>query len=132
MVFKILVVDDSKLARMAVVRCWAAFILTGPASRPPTLTRRWLHWKSKSQTWSVVDFNMPGRDGLEIAAEVRRMRPAMPVAVISATTNRRSSTGLSGRRLLLFQTSHRTGAQGLSRRRMVLRAAGAWRIPRPH
>jgi CheY-like chemotaxis protein len=32
----------------------------------------------------VVDFNMPGRDGLEIATELRRTRPAMPVAVISA------------------------------------------------
>jgi DNA-binding response OmpR family regulator len=32
----------------------------------------------------VVDFNMPGRDGLDLAAELRRTRPALPVAVISA------------------------------------------------
>ena len=32
----------------------------------------------------VVDFNMPGRDGLDLAAEFRERRPAMPVAVISA------------------------------------------------
>ena len=33
---------------------------------------------------AVLDFNMPGRDGLDVAAQLRRTRPAMPVAVISA------------------------------------------------
>jgi CheY-like chemotaxis protein len=32
----------------------------------------------------ILDFNMPGRDGLDVAAQLRRMRPAMPVAMISA------------------------------------------------
>jgi len=32
----------------------------------------------------VLDFNMPGRDGLDLAAQLRRIRPTMPVAVISA------------------------------------------------
>ena len=33
---------------------------------------------------AVLVFNMPGRDGLDVAAELRRIRPAMPIAVISA------------------------------------------------
>ena len=32
----------------------------------------------------MLDFNMPGRDGLDLAAQLRRLRPTMPVAVISA------------------------------------------------
>lgn len=32
----------------------------------------------------VVDFNMPGRDGLDLASEFRERMPAMPVALISA------------------------------------------------
>jgi CheY-like chemotaxis protein len=33
---------------------------------------------------TVLDFNMPGRDGLMLAAELRELQPTMPVAVISA------------------------------------------------
>ena len=33
---------------------------------------------------ALVDFNMPGRDGLELAAEFRKLHPRMPVGVISA------------------------------------------------
>jgi FixJ family two-component response regulator len=41
---------------------------------------------------------MPGRDGLELAAELRELRPEMPVAVISANlqteiVNRARSVG---------------------------------------
>jgi CheY-like chemotaxis protein len=33
---------------------------------------------------ALLDFNMPGRDGLTLASELRALDPALPVAVISA------------------------------------------------
>jgi CheY-like chemotaxis protein len=33
---------------------------------------------------AVFDFNMPGRDGLTLAAEVRALKPGLQVAIISA------------------------------------------------
>ena len=33
---------------------------------------------------ALLDFNRPGTDGLELAALMRRTRPKMPVAVVSA------------------------------------------------
>ena len=33
---------------------------------------------------ALLDFNMPGRDGLHLAAELRDLDPAMPIAIISA------------------------------------------------
>jgi CheY-like chemotaxis protein len=33
---------------------------------------------------ALVDFNMPGTDGLEVVAKIRQLHPAMPVAVVSA------------------------------------------------
>ena len=33
---------------------------------------------------ALLDFNMPGRDGLALAAEIRALHPAMPLAVITA------------------------------------------------
>ena len=33
---------------------------------------------------ALVDFNMPGTDGLELVARIRKTHPKMPVAVVSA------------------------------------------------
>jgi DNA-binding LytR/AlgR family response regulator len=31
-----------------------------------------------------LDFNMPNKNGVELARELRRMRPTMPIAIITA------------------------------------------------
>jgi DNA-binding NtrC family response regulator len=33
---------------------------------------------------AILDFNMPGRDGLQLAAELLALKPGLPLAVISA------------------------------------------------
>ena len=33
---------------------------------------------------ALVDFNMPGTDGLELVAKIRKTHPTMPVALVSA------------------------------------------------
>ena len=33
---------------------------------------------------ALLDFNMPGKDGLELAADLRAAKPNMPIAVVSA------------------------------------------------
>ena len=33
---------------------------------------------------ALIDFNMPGMDGLELVARVRRTKPEMPIAIVSA------------------------------------------------
>lgn len=79
---KILIVDDSKLARMAVAKAlnnhypdWNR-VEAANADEAVVLAR--------DVDIAVLDFNMPGRDGLTLAAELRAMKPAMPVAIISA------------------------------------------------
>ena len=80
----ILVVDDSKLARMAVAKVlgglrpdWSRFEAANADEALAAL-------EEQKPDLVVLDFNMPGRDGLDVAAQLRRIRPAMPVAVISA------------------------------------------------
>jgi CheY-like chemotaxis protein len=84
MVFKVLVVDDSKLARMAVAKVMRAlhpdWTLVEAANGDEALAAL----EHEKPHLVVMDFNMPGRDGLDVAAELRRMRPVMPVALISA------------------------------------------------
>ncbi len=81
---RVLIVDDSKLARMAVGRTlnglrpdWKRVEATN-ADEALALARQ------ERFDIALLDFNMPGRDGLELTAELRRLQPDLPVAVISA------------------------------------------------
>ncbi|RAK60996.1 response regulator [Phenylobacterium hankyongense] len=88
MTYKILIVDDSKLARMAVARAlnnlrpdWVR-VEAGDAAEALALIRQ------GGLDLVLLDFNMPGVDGLSLAADLQQTRPGMPVALISANVQR--------------------------------------------
>jgi DNA-binding NarL/FixJ family response regulator len=84
MTYKVLIVDDSKLARMAVVRtlkqCCPACVLVEAGSAAEALSAM----QSDNPHIALVDFNMPGTDGLSLAADLRKLEPTMQIAVVSA------------------------------------------------
>jgi CheY-like chemotaxis protein len=84
MSFKILIVDDSKLARMSAAR--ALGVLRPEWERlEATNADEALALVNQGRVDVVlVDFNMPGRDGLSLARDLRALKPDMPVAVVSA------------------------------------------------
>jgi CheY-like chemotaxis protein len=81
---KVLVVDDSKLARMAVAKALGAIHPDWTRVEASNADEALAMTKSAKPDIAVFDFNMPGRDGLALAAEVRDLSPAMPIAIISA------------------------------------------------
>lgn len=84
MPFRVLVVDDSKLARMAIAKALNAlrpeWIRVEAANADEALALA----RQEPVQMALLDFNMPGRDGLTLASELRAIDPGMPVAVISA------------------------------------------------
>jgi CheY-like chemotaxis protein len=84
MPYKVLIVDDSKLARMVMAsafrRIQPDWTLVEAASADDALNAI----SGTSVDIALVDFNMPGIDGLELIARIRKTRPEMPVAVVSA------------------------------------------------
>lgn len=81
---KVLIVDDSKLARMAIVKVlsslhpdWSS-VETGNPDEALALI------KQASPDIALLDFNMPGKDGLALATEIRQLNPNISVALISA------------------------------------------------
>jgi CheY-like chemotaxis protein len=81
---KVLIVDDSKLARMAIGKAldslrpdWTR-LEAGDAATALEIVRR------DAPDVAVLDFNMPNKDGLTLAAEVRQLEPRIHLAVISA------------------------------------------------
>lgn len=84
MAYQVLVVDDSKLARMGLAKAlgslrpdWVRLEATN-ADEALALVRQ------NPVDIAVLDFNMPGKDGLTLATELQELRPTMPIAVISA------------------------------------------------
>jgi len=84
MALKVLIVDDSRLARMSVIRALTrlrpdfTYVEAGHPDEAVTLA------KGQPVQVAVVDFNMPGRDGLALAADLRALNPDIAIAVLSA------------------------------------------------
>jgi CheY-like chemotaxis protein len=82
--YKVLVVDDSKLARMVMAsafrRIRPEWTLIETANADEALATV----SSGAVDIALIDFNMPGTDGLELVARIRKTHPSMPVAVVSA------------------------------------------------
>jgi CheY-like chemotaxis protein len=84
MSYKALIVDDSKLARMVMASAfrrirpdWELVEATNADDAVAAIS-------NGSVDIALVDFNMPGIDGLELVAKIRKSHPRMPVAVVSA------------------------------------------------
>jgi CheY-like chemotaxis protein len=84
MIYKLLIVDDSKLARMAVVRVmtnccpeWQRIEAGSAADALKAISQ-------EKPDVALVDFNMPNKDGLALVADLRAVTPDMPIGIISA------------------------------------------------
>ncbi|WP_298958362.1 response regulator [uncultured Methylobacterium sp.] len=80
----VLIVDDSKLARLVAGRLLRQlkpdWQVVEAANAEAALALAGEH----PVDIALLDYNMPGRDGLDLAADLRAARPDMPIAVISA------------------------------------------------
>ena len=84
MTYKIMIVDDSKLARMSVAKTLSVLQPDWTRVEAANADEALLVLERERPDLAIMDFNMPGRDGLELAAELRRRDPGMPLALISA------------------------------------------------
>lgn len=81
---KVLIVDDSKLARMAVLRVLNALHPDWTSIEAANAEQALASLTQESPNFVLLDFNMPGKDGLSLAAELKNQHPGLNVAVISA------------------------------------------------
>lgn len=80
----ILIVDDSKLARIVVGKALTALqpewerLEAGSADEALSLL------EGRDVDVVILDYNMPGRSGLDLAEELRSQYPTMPIAMATA------------------------------------------------
>jgi CheY-like chemotaxis protein len=95
---KVLIVDDSKLARMAAKKSLQSLYADWLSAEASNADEALAYVQASSPDFVLLDFNMPGKDGIAFAAELRDLHPNICVAVISANRqteviNRARETG---------------------------------------
>jgi CheY-like chemotaxis protein len=80
----VLIVDDSKLARIVAGKALAALQPEWDRVEASNAADALVILQERKIDLAMIDFNMPDKDGLELAAELRSLHPAMPIAVVTA------------------------------------------------
>ncbi|MDY6948321.1 MAG: response regulator [Pseudomonadota bacterium] len=81
---KVLIVDDSKLARMSVAKVLKALHPDWAMMEAGDSVQALASIDRESPDFVLLDYNMPGKDGLALAAQLRESNADIRVAVISA------------------------------------------------
>lgn len=84
MTYTVLIVDDSKLARMSVAKVLSTLHPDWKRIEAANAIEALERTRELAPEVVLVDFNMPGKDGVTLAAELRALDPRISVAVISA------------------------------------------------
>lgn len=84
MTYTVLIVDDSKLARMSMAKVLNTLHPDWKRIEAANAEEALQCLEELSPQVALVDFNMPGKDGVTLAAELRAKDPRISVAVISA------------------------------------------------
>lgn len=84
MTHKILIVDDSKLARMGVMKVLKLLHPDWEAVEAANADEALARVNEGIPDFVLMDYNMPGKDGITLAEELRDLDPRIRVAVISA------------------------------------------------
>jgi CheY-like chemotaxis protein len=84
MQYRALVVDDSKLARMVLTSAFRRVKPDWDLVEATSADDAMQAIAAGTVDLALIDFNMPGTDGLELVAMIRKSHPKMPIAVVSA------------------------------------------------
>lgn len=80
----VLIVDDSKLARLVVAKLLRQLKPDWEVAEAANADAAMAVMGERQVDVALLDFNMPGKDGLELAADLRVAKPHMPMALVSA------------------------------------------------
>lgn len=84
MTVTVLIIDDSKLARIVTGKHLTALQPDWEKVEASNADEALSVVSGRKVDLALIDFNMPGKNGLELAGELRALYPTMPLAVITA------------------------------------------------
>lgn len=84
MAITVLIVDDSKLARIVVGKAVSALQPDWARVEAATADEAMAVVAGQSVDVVILDYNMPGRTGLDLAEDLRAQFPDLPIALATA------------------------------------------------
>lgn len=84
----LLLVDDSRVARLSLMRQLAALGAEFDILQAASADEAQAIMEGRQADVALIDFNMPGRDGLTLAAEFCDSHPNMKMALVTANIQR--------------------------------------------
>jgi len=84
MVTTVMIVDDSKLARIVAGKVLVELQPEWQKVEAGSATEALAIIEGQRVDIALIDFNMTEKNGLELATELRALRPEMPIAIITA------------------------------------------------
>lgn len=84
MQYKVLIVDDSKLARMVMASAFRRIRPEWTLVETANANEALAAVAANKIDIALIDFNMPDTDGLELVGKIHKSHPGMPIAVVSA------------------------------------------------
>ena len=82
--FAVLIVDDSKLARIVLKKVVGALRPDWSACEAVSTEDALAKLQRQGVDLAIVDFNTPGRNGLDFAQDIREGGGLMPIALVTA------------------------------------------------
>lgn len=80
----LLLVDDSRVARLSLMRQISSLPAEFEIIQASCADEAQALMQDRTVDAALIDFNMPGRDGLELAAEFCESHPGMKMALVTA------------------------------------------------
>lgn len=80
----VLIVDDSKLARIVAAKALAALHPDWKKVEAKNAAEALALLDQEKIDLAIIDYNMPDRNGLELAEDLKARQPGMPIALATA------------------------------------------------
>ncbi len=80
----LLLVDDSKVARLSLIRQLQALPVELDILQAASADEAQALMQERQADAALIDFNMPGRNGIELAVEFGASHPQMKLALVTA------------------------------------------------
>lgn len=84
MAHTVLIVDDSRLARIVAAKIIRQLKPDWEIVEAANASDAQAAMSQQAIDVALIDFNMPGQDGLQLAQEFRSTHPELPIAVVTA------------------------------------------------
>lgn len=81
---RILLVDDSRVARLTLKHLMKEAGFELEVHEAANADEALVLIQEHTYDRALIDYNMPGRDGIELATEIRKVQPQLPLTLVTA------------------------------------------------